>query len=268
MQTKGTWKPQNHDNYNNQNQTITSHWHNNQELIVSTRSLFFHLFLLMKMFLMFKSSFALYYCFCCVFLVRCPCSWTYSLCLTMFSVLRLVFCIIGLVVCSLALFLEPAFLCSWSCSVFLLFFVFVLGLYYSVYSLLLVLCPWSWRGSFLVPHAGHNAKLRPRFPSINHPIDVLVYCVCSLFLKLFFVVDVVRWSYSGLFFFVLCLEIVVWGCLLLFFVLVIGALSSVLARCFYCCVWFACVLCLGSCLCSKKSNEKQRARIWNKEQEQ
>jgi len=109
----------------------------------------------------------------------------------MFSVLPLVFCIIGLVVCSLALFLEPAFLCSWSCSVFLLFFVFVLGLYYYVYSLLLVLCPWSWRGSFLVPHAGHNAKLRPRFPSINHPLMflfiVFVPCSwnCSLLLMLF-----------------------------------------------------------------------------------
>ena len=44
-------------------------------------------------------------------------------------------------------------------------------------------------------------------------------------------------------------------CLLLFSVVVVGALSFVLARCFYCCVWFACVHCLWSCLCSKKSKE-------------
>ena len=79
----------------------------------------------------------------------------------------------------------------------------------------------------------------------------------------------VFWLFAVSFIIVLFLDIVfLFWCLILFVVLVVGALSFVLARCFYCCVWFACVLCLGSCLCSKKSNEKQRARIWNKEQEQ
>ena len=209
MQTKGTWKPQNHDNYNNQNQTITSHWHNNQELIVSTRSLFFHLFLLMKMFLMFKSSFALYYCFCCVFLVLCPCSWTYSLLLTMVSALALCSVWSSLSFVLWFCFLNLLFLCSWSCSVFLLLLVFVLCLYYSVHSLLFVLCPWSRRGGFLLPHAGHHAKLPPSFSSINHPLRflfiVFVPCswICSLLLMLSLVLILCLLFWSFLFCFVL-----------------------------------------------------------------
>jgi hypothetical protein len=55
--------------------------------------------------------------------------------------------------------------------------------------------------------------------------------------------------------------------LILFVVLVVGALSFVRARCFCCCVWFACVHCLWSCLWSEKikwkttsTNMEQRTR--------
>ena len=164
---------------------------------------------------------------------------------------------------------------SWTCfSLFLIVFcVLVVLCFCSLFVLLCLLfvpCSLSLilTRKLLIASCWSQRKTSPTLPINQSPLDVLVYCVCSLFLKLFFVVDVVRWSCSGLFFPVLCLEIVVWGCLLLFLVLVIGALSSVRARCFYCCVWFACVLCLGSCLCSKKIKWKQRARIWNKEQEQ
>jgi len=56
-----------------------------------------------------------------------------------------------------------------------------------------------------LPHAGHPAELPASFPSINHPLprDVLVYCVCSLFLNLFLVVDVVLCSCSVFFIIVL-----------------------------------------------------------------
>ena len=61
----------------------------------------------------------------------------------------------------------------------------------------------------------------------------------------------------GLLFFVLFFEIVfLFWCLILLCVLAAGPLSFVLARCFYCCVWFACVLCLWSCLCSQKIKRK------------
>ena len=165
-----------------------------------------------------------------------------------------VFCIIGLVVCSLALFLEPAF------SLFLIVFF--------VYSLLFVLCPWSCRGGFLLPHAGHHARLPPRFPSIIQPLMFLFIvfvpcsCSCSLLLMLFVVLVLVfsclccvlkLWFgdvwYCSLFWllgrcplFVLVVSIVVFGLL----VFIVSDLVFVL----------------------KKIKWKQRARIWNKEQEQ
>ena len=122
-----------------------------------------------------------------------------------------VFCIIVLVVCSLVLFLELAF------SLFLI--VFCVLVVACVCSLLVLFC------SFFV-----------------------VYCVCTLFLNLFFVVDVVPCSYPLfivlVFSFLFCLETVVWGCLILFSVLVVRALSFVRVRCLYCWFCFACVLCL------------------------
>ena len=141
-----------------------------------------------------------------------------------------VFCIIVRAVCSLVLFLELAFplfvivfcvlvvlcVCS-SLVLFCLFFV-VCSLSLILSRRLLIASCWSPR------------KTSPTLPINQSPLDVLVYCVCSLFLNMFLVVDVVLCSCSVFFIIVLvfsflfCVfEIVVWGCLLLFSVLVVGA---------------------------------------------
>jgi hypothetical protein len=103
------------------------------------------------------------------------------------------------------------------------------------------------------------------FPHPSHQsITPWGSCWLCLYLVLEFVlfVDFVRCAYPLfivlVFSFLFCLETVVWGCLILFSVFVVRALSFVRVRCLYCWFCFACVLNLWSCLCSKKSKEKQR----------
>jgi len=157
-----------------------------------------------------------------------------------------VFCIIVLVVCSLVLFLELAF------SLFLIVFcVLVVPCVCSLlvlFCVFFVVCSVSLISSrrLLIASCWSPCKTSPILLINQSPLEVLVDCVCTLFLNLFFVVDVVRCAYPLfivlVFSFLFCLETVVWGCLILFSVFVVRALSFVRVRCLYCWFCFACVL--------------------------
>ena len=100
-----------------------------------------------------------------------------------------VFCVIVLVFCFLVSFIEYV-------SLFWMFFVFVVLCICSSLKfecVFFVICHWSCRGAFLLPHSGHRARLPPSLPWINHPLKwlfiVFVHCssTCSLCLMLSFV---------------------------------------------------------------------------------
>ena len=183
-----------------------------------------------------------------------------------------VFCIIVRAVCSLVLFLELAFplfvivfcvlvvlcVCS-SLVLFCLFFV-VCSLSLILSRRLLIASCWSPR------------KTSPILPINQSPLDVLVYCVCSLFLNLFLVVDVVLCSCSVFFIIVLVFSFCFVSLKLWFGGVCYCSLILLLERCplflfavsivvFVLFVFFVSDL----VFVLKKSNEKQGTRIWNKE---
>jgi len=121
--------------------------------------------------------------------------------LSLFIVLELVlrvwrcslpfFCVLCNCSCLLFWFrLLNMFLCS-GCSLCLLCFVFVVSFKFEC--VFFVICPWSCRGAFLLPHSDHRARLPPSLPWINPPLKwlfiVFVHCssTCSLCLMLSFV---------------------------------------------------------------------------------
>ena len=110
---------------------------------------------------------------------------------------------------------------------------------------LLVLCPWSCRGGFLLPHSGHRA----RHPHPSHE-TIMSWCSWSLclfiVLNLVFEFECVLCSWCVLFISVLAFCVFVLF-LIVLFVLVVGALSCVRVLCYM--IGVVCVVCSLSLIC-------------------